>query len=168
MEAAKKASKPTMDMSVSLSAAQSAAENECGMKSGLLPGACASLAFPYIPMQENKPARYAQDDAMRAGTLFPGLNLPFHKEIQARFPAENNAMSELMALDFAIQEMGLYLATHKDDREAYELYRSYVRLGKQGRQKYIEQYGPLCQTDIQSDSYQWLNDPWPWDMGGNN
>lgn len=139
----------------------------CDVMDGTLPGTCASMVFPYIAMQENDPQRYSNDDAMRAGTLFPGLNLPFHKEIKSRFPAANNALTELMALDFAIQELGLYLTTHRDDKEALELYWSYVRLGKQGREKYIEQYGPLCETDITPGSFKWLNDPWPWELEGN-
>ena len=145
-----------------------AGANGCGTSAGSLPGACAPMAFPYIPMQENDPARYSQNDAMRAGTLFPGLNLPFHKEIRSRFPAENTALSELMALDFAIDELGLYLTTHPNDSEVLELYWSYIRLGKQGREKYEATYGPLLQTDITPGSFKWLNDPWPWDLGGNS
>lgn len=173
MEAANKsAGKPTTGMNPSAAATAGAAKSEtnmngCGMGEGTLPGACAPMVFPYIPMQENDPKRYSQNDAMRAGTLFPGLNLPFHKEIRSRFPAENTALSELMALDFAIQELALYLATHPDDGEVLDLYWSYVRLGKQGRDKYVEQYGPLCLTDITPGSFKWLDDPWPWDMGGN-
>ena len=128
---------------------------------------CASLAFPYIPMQKNDPPRYSQDDAMRAGTLFPGLDLPFQKEIKSRFPEIKTPLTELMALDFAIQELGLYLTTHADDQDALELYWSYVRLGRQGRDKYVEQYGPLCVTDLTPGSFKWLNDPWPWEIGGN-
>ena len=140
----------------------------CGESAGSLPGACAALAFPYVPMQENDPARYSQSDAMRAGTLFPGLDLPFHKEMRSRYPDAPNALTELMALDFAIQELGLYLTTHANDREVLELYWSYIRLGKQGREKYVEQYGPLCLTDVTPGSFKWLNDPWPWDLGGND
>ena len=140
----------------------------CGVGSGMLPGVCAPLVFPYIPMQENNPARYSQQDAMNAGTLFPGLDLPFHKELKSRFPAENTALSELMALDFAIDDLGLYLTTHRNDKEALELYWSYIKLAKEGRKKYQETYGPLLQTDLTPGSYQWLNDPWPWDEGGND
>lgn len=139
----------------------------CATGSGSLPGACASLAFPYVPMQQNNPERYSQQDGLRTGTLFPGLDLPFHKEMQTRFPAINTALSELMALDFAIQELGLYLTTHKDDKEVLDLFRSYVKLAKEGREKYVEKYGPLMETDLTGSGYAWLNDPWPWDLGGN-
>ena len=144
-----------------------AAAVPCGAGFGTM-SSCASLAFPYIPMQKNDPPRYSQEDAMRAGTLFPGLDLPFQKEIRSHFPEIKTPLTELMALDFAIQELGLYLTTHADDREALDLYASYVRLGKQGREKYVAQYGPLNETDLTPGSFQWLNDPWPWDLGGNN
>lgn len=173
MEAAKKPAKwPASGANTAESAAadmnQSAARPACDTYEGTLPGVCAPMVYPYVPMQENNPPRYSQNDAMRAGTLFPGLDLPFHKEIPSRFPAANNALSELMALDFAIQELGLYLTTHREDQEALELYWSYVRLGKQGREKYIEIYGPICETDITPGSFKWLDDPWPWELGGNN
>ena len=155
-------------METARQAAASAAARPCGDGSGSLPGNCAALAFPYVPMQENDHARYSNADAMRAGTLFPGLDLPFHKEMQSRYPNAPTALTELMALDFAIQELGLYLTTHPNDREVLELYWSYIRLGQQGREKYVAQYGPLCVTDPTPGSFRWLDDPWPWDLGGND
>ena len=49
-------------------------------------------------MQQQDPPRYDQREALQQGTLFPGLDLPFHKELRSRFPAANSALSELMAL----------------------------------------------------------------------
>ena len=144
-----------------------AGRTDCAAGCGSLPGACAPLVFPYVPMQENDPPRYSQQDAMNAGTLFPELNLPFHKDLKSRFPAKNTALSELMALDFAIDELGLYLTTHPDDKEVLNLYWSYIRLGREGREKYEEMYGPLLQTDITPGSFKWLNNPWPWDLEAN-
>lgn len=142
-------------------------KNGCATGCGTLPDFCAPLVFPYVPMQENNPARYSQQDAMNAGTLFPGLHLPFHKEMKSRFPAENTALSELMALDFAIDELGLYLTTHPDDMEVLNLYWAYIKLGREGREKYEEMYGPLLQTDLTPGSFKWLDNPWPWDLEGN-
>ena len=39
------------------------------------------------------PKRYDQREALQQGTLFPGLDLPFHKELKSRFPAANTALS---------------------------------------------------------------------------
>ena len=134
---------------------------------GTLPnGCCAPLAFPYVPVQKNDPERYSQQDALKAGTLFPGLNLPFHAQMKTKFPAVNTALSELMALDFAIDELGLYLTTHPEDTEVLNLYWSYIKLGREGREAYEKQYGPILQTDVTPGSFKWLNDPWPWDLEG--
>ena len=144
------------------------ADRRCDDREGSLPHRCASLAFPYIPMQNNNPKRYEQCEALQRGTLFPGLDLPFHREMRSRFPKINTAMCELMALDFAIDELGLYLVTHSDDQEALNLYWSYIRLADEGRKKYEAMYGPLMQTTITEGRYRWLDDPWPWENGGSN
>ena len=139
--------------------------NKAAMGVGTLPqGGCAPLAFPYVPMQKNDPERYSQQDALRAGTLFPGLHLPFRSQMETKFPAVNPALAELMALDFAIDELGLYLATHLEDTEALNLYWSYIKLGREGRETYEKEYGPLMKTDLTPGSFKWLDDPWPWDM----
>lgn len=127
-----------------------------------------ALAFPFVAMQQQDPPRYDQREALQQGTLFPGLDLPFHKELRSRFPAANSALSELMALDFAIDELGLYLVTHADDKEVLDLYWKYIALAKEGRARYQEQYGPLTQTAVTEGGYKWLNDPWPWDEGGSD
>ena len=139
----------------------------CREMDGRLPKGCGNMVFPYIAMQREDAPRYEDKEALLQGTLFPGLDLPFRKELRSRFPKVNEALLELMALDFAIDELGLYLTTHADDQQALELYWSYIRLGQEGRKRYQEKCGPLMQTDITPGSYQWLNDPWPWDGKGN-
>ena len=139
-------------------------KHSCDLNAGTLPYPCAPMAFPYIPMQGNHPVRYSRMEALETGTLFPGLNLPFKAAIQARTKLSNTALVELMALDFAVQELGLYLTTHADDQEALQLYWSYLQLAKEGRERYERQYGPVLQSDPTPESgYIWLNDPWPWD-----
>ena len=113
--------------------------------------------------------RYSRMEALQTGTLFPGLDLPFNAAIQARNKLSNTALVELMALDFAIDELGLYLTTHAEDQEALQLYWSYIKLAKEGREKYRKLYGPLQQTDLTpEDGFAWLKDPWPWEKGGND
>ena len=132
----------------------------CREMDGSLPGGCGNMVFPYIAMQRENAQRYDNREALSQGTLFPGLDLPFRKV--------NEALLELMALDFAIDELGLYLTTHPNDQQALELYWSYIRLGRAGRAKYEETNGPLLQTDITEGGFRWLDDPWPWDKGGND
>lgn len=140
--------------------------NSCGAAEGSLPGSCASMVFPYVAMQRTDPARYDQQEALYHGTLFPGLNLPFFRTMQTRMNCDNTAMCELMALYFAVNELGLYLDTHQDDSEALELYRRYVALAREGRDKYEAAYGPLTQTAVGAEGWSWLNNPWPWEYEG--
>lgn len=142
------------------------APGACGVMEGSLPGKCANMAFPYIPMQDNSSERYDQEQALAAGTLFPGLNLPFFRAVKSRMNCDNTALCELMALGFAINELGLYLDTHQDDQEALALYIDYVKLFKEGRQRYEAAYGPIQQSAVTDAGYTWLNDPWPWDYEG--
>ena len=142
----------------------------CGVDQGNLPGGCcAPLAFPYVPVQGANPVRFSRMEGLQTGTLFPGLDLPFKAAIQQKTKLANTALVELMALDFAIDELGLYLVTHPQDQEVLQLYWSYIKLAQEGRAKYEKMYGPLQQTSLTpEEGYAWLKDPWPWDVGGND
>ena len=138
-------------------------DQACGEGSGVLPCPCAPLAYPYIPVQGENPPRYQRAEALQTGTLFPGLNLPFHLKENAANVA-STPLSELQALDFVVAELGLYLDTHAEDKEAFALYQQYVALAREGRKKYVAQYGPLEQMDTADQpGYNWLKNPWPWD-----
>ena len=91
----------------------------CPDHNGTLPS-CAGLAVPYVPFQQDAPQKYSQSEALSNGTLFPGLNLPFHLAVDgSALPA--TPLAELQALEFVILELGLYLDTHKDDTEAFNM-----------------------------------------------
>ena len=126
--------------------------------------ACAPLSVPYVPFQQEGSRKYDQVDALANGTIFPGLNLPFHLKVDAAALPDNTS-TQLQALLFVITELGLYLDTHKDDVEAFQLFRQYAQLAKETKQKYEEMYGPLTQLGAGQDAaYRWLDDPWPWDF----
>lgn len=134
----------------------------CGDAKGVLPS-CAPLAVPYVPFQQSDSKKYNQVDALANGTLFPGLNLPFRLAVNPSSLAES-AVLELQALCFVLNELGLYLDTHKDDQEAFRLFQQYARMEKEGRRLYEETYGPLTQnSSADMDQYVWLNSPWPWE-----
>lgn len=134
-----------------------------GGTQGTLP-TCGVLASPYVPMMEPLPERYSYTDALNSGTLFPALNLPFHLKINAA-DVIKTPLNELQALEFVVTELGLYLDTHPDDEEAFYVYKQYVELEKDARKAYVDNKGPLFQTDsARSSTYTWANDPWPWNQ----
>ena len=89
-------------------------------RNGSLPGAFAPLAMSYVPMQVSAAPNYEASEALARGTLFPGLDLPFMNIVNEKAPDVPTA--ELMAIDFVTDELELYLDTHRDDKEAFELY----------------------------------------------
>lgn len=133
---------------------------------GVLP-ACAPLANPYVPFQQNNPVTYPAKDGVTRGTLFPGLDLPFMGMVNEG-PLDDTPLHELQALCFAIEELGLYLDTHGDDQEAFALFQSYVKLRKEGAAAYEKQFGPLTMTAAaENGTYDWTRDPWPWEYEAN-
>lgn len=138
-------------------------KGSCGYKEGGLPP-CAPMALGYVPRQSDSTPRYEAGKALSRGTLFPGLDLPL-KNIVNTGTADVPA-AELMALDFAAHDLSLYLDTHPDDSEAFQVYQELLALAKEGRKRYIERCGPVMKTDLLKEkSYTWLKDPWPWDAG---
>ena len=134
--------------------------NGCPQNQAVSPAAAGRWPFPLWPCS-SRTAPVLTSGRPAAGNTFSRAGPAFHKELRSRFPAANNALSELMALDFAIDELGLYLVTHADDQEVLNLYWKYIALAKEGRARYQEQYGPLTQTTVTEGGYRWLNDPWP-------
>ena len=139
--------------------------NTCGYKCGALPS-CAPLALAYVPMQQSATPAYDMAEALARGTLFPGLDLPFMNMVNVT-PKGSTPLTELMAIDFVADELQLYLDTHKDDAEAFETYQNFLRLSKEAHRRYTELYGPLTHDDmVNSKSFTWLKNPWPWDYKG--
>ncbi|MBD5134140.1 MAG: spore coat associated protein CotJA [Clostridiales bacterium] len=126
--------------------------------------ACAPLAVPYVPFQQEGSQKYDQSNALANGTIFPGLNLPFHLKVDAAsLPA--NTSTQLQALLFVVTELGMYLDTHPNDAEAFQLFQQYTELAREAKRQYEEQHGPATQLSAgQGKTYRWLDDPWPWDF----
>jgi len=129
---------------------------------GQLP-AMAPLANPYVPFQMENPPKYEARKAIIRGTLFPGLDLPFMGMVNKNMlPA--TPLTELQTLAFAVQELALYLDTHRDDQEALELYHSYQKMYEKCMEEYKRTHGPMNHQNLSnSKDYTWLNDPWPWE-----
>lgn len=133
---------------------------------GRLP-ATAPLANPYVPFQLENPPKYEARKGIIRGTLFPGLELPFMGMVnQKELPV--TPKTQLQVLSFAIQELALYLDTHRDDREALELYQEYQQMHHNCMIQYADTEGPLSHNHPTSGSkYRWLDDPWPWEYAAN-
>ena len=74
-------------------------------------------------------------------------------------------MQQIMEYKFAITDISLFLDTHPCDEKSISLHNEYVSEFQKLKEKYENEYGPLSiETEI--SSWQWVDDKWPWENGG--
>lgn len=107
---------------------------------------------------ESSETLFPPREALRHGTLFPGLFIPAG---EASSLPKSATLTH--AIPFAAWEMRLYLNTHPCDRKALALYHGYCERCP-GGYGYLAcaLYGgrkdscPLC--------WNWVEGPWPWEV----
>ena len=133
----------------------------CSYREGAL-NACAPLALAYVPMQQSAQPAYETSEALRRGTLFPGLDLPFMNLVNTK-DVTDTPLGELMAIGFVTHELRLYLDTHPNDSAAFATMKELLNLEQEAHRRYVKRYGPLTPADLaDSKRFDWLQDPWPW------
>lgn len=133
---------------------------------GVLPD-MAPLANPYVPFQKENPPTYAPRVAFVRGTLYTGLDLPYHGMVNNR-EKPVTPLTQLQTLAFVLQELTLYLDTHREDKEALEVYCEYQRRYEEAKKEYEAKCGPLTHNSgCCNKQYRWLDDPWPWEYAAN-
>jgi len=75
-------------------------------------------------------------------------------------------LKKIMELEFACQDLNLYLDTHPEDQKALQDYNYYSGQLAMVKQQYSQYYGPLmvfghCQSQY---PWKWVEDPWPWEI----
>ncbi len=73
---------------------------------------------------------------------------------------------QIYALDFALYELALFLDSHPTNRRAMELLSEYRQKREETVAEYESKFGKYILTlkDVPlSDSWQWIDSPWPWD-----
>ena len=132
---------------------------------GKLP-AQAPLANPFVPFQMDNPPKYEPRKALVRGTLFPGLDLPFMGMVNKNEKAIT-PLTELQTMSFMIQELALYLDTHRNDKEALAVYTEFQKMYEEAKKVYEMKWGPLTHLSPMVGEYSWINDPWPWEYARN-
>lgn len=73
-------------------------------------------------------------------------------------------LNEIMALNFAINDLALYLDTHPNDQTAIRMHCEYSEKQISLTAEYQRLYGPLT-INFMSDTWDWIDEPWPWERG---
>ena len=79
---------------------------------------------------------------------------------------QEEMLREIMDLNFAVNDLALYLDTHPADRCAIEKHSEYSEKVMKLTEDYQRLYGPLTVNfRNQGNCWQWSDEPWPWERG---
>lgn len=78
--------------------------------------------------------------------------------------SQKEMLHEIMSLNFAINDLALYLNTHPQDTDAIKMHNEYSKKQIFLTEEYQRLYGPLTISFI-SNTWDWIDDPWPWERG---
>ena len=134
------------------------------------------LAIATVPVQKTDLSNlYNPKEALCLGTIFPELNKPFF--VTETGPKQNSKLpvsdkekllNEIMELDFVLKDLTLYLDTHSEDTNAYNIYLGHLENLKQLKQSFATKYYPLtesCITEMNNTDKKcaWTLGPAPWE-----
>lgn len=106
------------------------------------------------------------DNGFFKGNMFEKLYEGYKNYYPCRIEPKSQEMKdllEIMMLDFAINDLNLYLDIHEDDHEMYEVFKQYAMMYKKKLMDYERKYQVLCLTDDILGKYTWTSSPWPWE-----
>ena len=139
-----------------------------------------TLAMASIPKQEWCDP-YDLLTALSEGTLFPCLNLTFHKAPAKKCTCPTSSattdaaqknreemMSELAAISFALNDLTLYLDTHPDCPKGTALFYQLLEKRLTLLSEFAGKFYPLTQTSMITGNYDqtqygWPEGPMPWE-----
>lgn len=83
---------------------------------------------------------------------------------------ENMSQAQLLKhiteVSFAVVDSTLYLDTHPHDCDALDYNKEMVAMRNAALEVYAKRFGPLtidCTTNVNSNSWEWILQPWPWE-----
>lgn len=98
------------------------------------------------------------------GNMFKDEYVPYkdYKIASLQTCSEQEAfLYKIMELNFAINDLNLYLDLHKENKEVFNVLIKYLEENKKLEKEYAEKYGALELSDLK-ENYSYLNNPWPW------
>ena len=107
-------------------------------------------------------------EGLKRGNIFENEYVPYKNYNPTNIASKDSLLLKLYETNFAIIDLNLYLDLNPNDEKTYDIYKSYVNNYESLKKQYEEKYGPLEITCVNSNTYDWINNPWPWDKNGGN
>lgn len=114
---------------------------------------------------------YSSMEGFNKGNMFKNIYSKYKNHIYKL--KVNSKKDELLyniqMYNFAMKDMNLYLDIYPDDKNILNNFHNYRKKCDTLKKQYESEYGPLCMSNtLNTEKWTWVNNPWPWDKGGNN
>ncbi len=106
------------------------------------------------------------DEGFTKGNMFANLYDPYkHYEPTCLKPQNEREalLLHIYKLDFALNDLNLYLDLYPTDMEAYEKFKKYAYDYEKCVHEYEKNYQVLEVCHDTYGKYTWLDNPWPWE-----
>lgn len=111
------------------------------------------------------------EDGLNKGSMFTNIYSKY-KNHEYNLKVNNKRDELLLKIqyhNFALKDLNLYLDLYPNDTNMLKEYHVINTNLKKLKEQYEKEYELLLQNDITNKSkWVWINNPWPWDKGGNN
>lgn len=74
-----------------------------------------------------------------------------------------NLLKKISEYQFAALDLQLYLDTHPENREMLRKMTEYKNEMYKYREEFERKYGPLTKNMNDTNNWQWVKGPWPWE-----
>ena len=77
-------------------------------------------------------------------------------------------LKKIQCNNFAAYDMLLYLDINPDDKKAFKMFQELVKKTNELKNQYEQEFGPLsAYAAAEQESFNWLDNPWPWEKEAN-
>lgn len=102
------------------------------------------------------------------GNMFPDLYNSYRIDQPIEISPGNEQakiLTDIDSLDFAMQDLNLYLDLNPGDGKSIELYNYYLNQYREVMTVYQEKFGPITLDSeaLRANRWEWINSPWPWE-----
>ncbi len=124
---------------------------------------------PYDYMNKSNEKLVNSKEGFLRGNMFKDLYSPYkNMTYKPLKPTTENEvlLYKIMEVEFAVNDLNLYLDLHPEDMSMYETFKMYVKECIRLKDEYAKKYGPLTLDQTNANTYEWMKNPWPWDKTG--
>lgn len=105
-------------------------------------------------------------NGLEYGNMFKDLYDEYKNYKPKKIYASNQKealLLKIMMLDFAINDLNLYLILNPNDKNTFNKFKEYIKDYKMYKKEYEDKYQVIELCDDTKDKYTFNSNPWPWE-----